>query len=357
LLSLAHEPIHPKTYDVLAEYCVSVEIIRINSNLSTLRTILYFFTKKPLSLAAFYSAEFHAAVRRKLQRESFDLIYIYSSTMAQYALDAKDIPKLMDFIDLDSQKWFDYAAKTKHPMKAVYNREGITLRAFEVKVAAQCDQNLFTSPAELNIFRQIAPVAPSMTLPNGADLKVTPNPSYDRRKLVFVGAMDYFPNVDAMLYFSGEILPLIKMKIPDVQVFIVGRNPCSQIRALVKLKNVTVTGSVNEVVPYLKDAAASVIPLRIARGIQNKILEAMGHGVPVVTTTTALGGIEAEPGVHLLAADDPLTFAENTVAVLTNVKLRQMLITNSIELVKRKYTWDQTAKVLDRVVRNIAAGN
>jgi sugar transferase (PEP-CTERM/EpsH1 system associated) len=332
-------------------------MIRINSALSTLRTIFYLFTKKPLSLAAFYSAEFQAAVRRKLQSQSFDLIYIYSSTMAQYVLNVNDIPKLMDFIDLDSQKWFDYAARTRHPMKAVYNREGITLRAFEAKVAARCDQNLFISAAELNIFRQIAPAVPSMILPNGADLKVMPDPSYDLRKLVFVGAMDYFPNVDAMLYFTSEILPLIKTKVPDVQMFIVGRNPSSQIRALVKLKNVTVTGSVNEVVPYLKDAAASVIPLRIARGMQNKILEAMGHGVPVVTTTTALGGIEAEPGVHLLAADDPLTFAENTVAVLTNAKLRQLLAANSIELVKRKYTWDQTSKVLDRVVTNLATGN
>lgn len=353
LMAVSHEPVRRKSYEVLQQYCDSVEIVKINSKVNTLRSGLHLFTKDPLTLPAFYSRRFRNAVQVKLQKKEFDLIYIYSSSMAQYVLDAGPILKLMDFIDVDSQKWFDYAARARQPMKAVYYREGIRLRSFEKKVAALCDQNLFTSESELKIFREFAPDARAMTLPNGVDLTREPTRAYRPNKLVFVGSMDYFPNVDAMLYFTGEILPLIRKEVPDVELFIVGRNPSSQVKALERLKNVTVTGDVDEVGSYLQDAAASVIPLRIARGIQNKILEAMAHGVPVITTDAALNGIMAKPGRDLLTADDTHDFAQKVVAVLKDRCMRNHLATDALRLVQQDYRWETRLQKLEESIASI----
>jgi glycosyltransferase involved in cell wall biosynthesis len=446
LMSVSREPVQPKSYEVLKEYCESVDIIKIDSKLSTLRIGLYLFTKSPLTLPAFYSRPFHDAVQTKLQKTRFDLIYIYSSSMAQYVLDGESgfgfltaeaqkrlhhegheesecfhrggaegaerkvfdkksselrelgvsavnlnpefltaearrtqrrkilrtlrnqclcgetesedltagpIPKIMDFIDVDSQKWFDYAAKARWPMKAIYHREGIRLRAFEKTVAARCELSLFTSESELKVFKQFAPGGRAMALPNGVDVPHDLTSSYKPNKLVFVGSMDYRPNVDAMLYFTREMLPLIQKQIPSVEFFIVGRNPSSKVKELGRLEGVTVTGDVDEVETYLHDAAASVIPLRIARGIQNKILEAMAHGVPVITTSYALDGITAEPGRDVLVADDPDDFAQKTLSVLKDSRLRNQLAVNGRALVEQEYHWENRLQKLEEAIASV----
>ena len=172
-------------------------------------------------------------------------------------------------------------------------------------------------------------------------------------KLVFVGSMDYRPNIDAMVYFTGEILPLIEKAIPDVELFIVGRNPSRQVKALGRLKNVTVTGEVADVGSYLQDAAASVIPLRIARGIQTKLLEAMAHGVPVIATHAALDGIAAKPARDLLVADEPHDFAGKTVAVLQDRSMRAQLAANALALVQKDYRWETTLQKLEDAIASI----
>ncbi len=177
--------------------------------------------------------------------------------------------------------------------------------------------------------------------------------AYRPNKLVFVGSMDYLPNIDAMVYFTGEILPLIQKEIPDVELFIVGRNPSSRVKALARLKNVTVTGGVEEVATYLKDAAASVIPLRIARGMQTKMLEAMAHGVPVIATGAALDGIAAEPGRDVLVADDPGDFAQKTIAVLRDSDMRKQLAANALALVQKEYRWETTLQKLEEAIVSI----
>jgi len=148
-------------------------------------------------------------------------------------------------------------------------------------------------------------------------------------------------------------LPLIRKEVPTVELMIVGRNPSRQMRLLGRLKGVTVTGAVDKIEPYLSDAAVSVIPLRIARGIQNKILEAMAHGVPVVTTTAALEGIEALPESEVLIGDDPRTFAEATVRLLKNKSMRQMLAENARALVAEKYDWKENLQPLNELITEL----
>jgi len=347
LMSVTHEHVHEDAYRVLREHCETVDIFKINLQIAKLKSFFYLFSRSPLTLPIFYSQEFHRAIKKKLLETKPDLIYIYSSCMAQYVLDITHVPKLMDFIDVDSQKWFDYAENASYPMKCIYRQEGSRLRSFEKRIASICYRSLFASEKELALFRSIAPKFAATAIPNGVDLpRINPIGSYRSHKLVFVGAMDYFPNVDAMIYFAKEILPLVEREVPNIELCIVGRNPARQIRALGRYKNIIVTGSIEEIKPYLCDAAASVIPLRIARGTQNKILEAMTHGVPVITTTCALQGIEAEPGRDVLVADDPGKFAERTIAVLKDKNLRDTLANNALTLIKRKYPWEEKLRPL-----------
>jgi sugar transferase (PEP-CTERM/EpsH1 system associated) len=352
-MSVHHEPVHPNSCEDLRKYCATVELFKINPQFSRLRSGFHLLTRNPLTLPAFYSGRLRRSIKEKLRTEKFDLIYIYSSSMAQYILGAKDIPKLMDFIDVDSEKWFDYATRAPQPMRAVYFREGIRLRAFERKVAAMCERAIFASKKELNLFKRVAPNVASLALPNGVDLDHGPCLSYHENNLVFVGWMDYLPNIDAMVYFTNEILPLIRKEISEVKVFIVGGNPSRQVLALRQSANVIVTGSVKDIKPYLNDATASVIPLRIARGIQNKILEAMAHGVPVITTSAALEGIEARPGTDVLIGDDPQAFAKMTVAVLKDKNLRRTLSANALTVVRKNYNWERNLSNLNELITSV----
>lgn len=355
LMAVSHDPVDPASAAALGKICASVEIFKIDSRLGKLRSGLGLLTGQPLTLPAFYSRSFDRSVQKKLAGGKLDLVYIYSSPMAQYVLGAA-VPKLMDFIDVDSQKWLDYAGRSPQPMKAIYAREGKRLRDFEREAASICERSVVTSDRELKLLREIAPGARSSALPNGVDFGFKNGRPYRPNRLVFVGSMDYFPNVDAMAYFVRDILPLIQKEIPDVELAIVGRNPPRRIKALGRLKNVTVTGYVEEVGPYLADAAASVIPLRIARGIQTKLLEAMAHGVPVIGTSAALDGIDATPGRDVLAGDSPESFARQTVAVLKDRRLRADLAARALELVQREYNWETRLRGLDAILTSMVGG-
>ena len=355
LMSISHEAIHPKSREALRDYCESLEFFKINPLFGKIKSCFHLFAQSPLTLPAFYSRAFRDSVTSKLRDGRFDLVYIYSSSMAQYVLGAKNIPKLMDFIDVDSEKWLNYAARASQPMKSIYSTEGVRLRSFEKEVASICDQNIFAAEREARLFQRIAPTASCAVVQNGVDLVSSARASCRENKLVFVGAMDYYPNIDAMRYFSHEILPLVRKSVPEAALCIVGRNPTRAIKELSRVNNVIVTGCVDQIAPYLRDATVSVAPLRIARGIQNKVLEAMAHGVPLVTTTAALEGIEAMPGRDVLVADEPTAFAEKIVAVLRDLNLRSNLSKNALALVRQKYSWDTRLKILEESIAQVVS--
>jgi glycosyltransferase involved in cell wall biosynthesis len=167
--------------------------------------------------------------------------------------------------------------------------------------------------------------------------------------------MDYFPNVDAMVYFIREIFPLIRKEVSDVELYIVGRNPTSRIRRLSKLGNIIVTGQVPDISPFLGDAAASVVPLRVARGIQNKILESMAHGVPVIASPVAAGGIEARHGSEVLLADHARAFADMTIAVLRDSSLRRRLSENARLFIEQKHNWEGNLSYLTELIDRLCA--
>lgn len=319
----------------LQKICAGVHAVFLSPVTSILRTPWYLFTNKPFTLPYFYSPKLKKVIDELLKKESFDLILVHSSSMAQYVIDYSGIPKIMDFVDVDSDKWRQYSIYSNLPFSLVYHLEWLRLKKYEIAIGNSFEHCIFTSKFEEEIFKKYInnEQIPITIVPNGVDFEYfkPTTQAYEPNTLILTGKMDYFPNVDGALYFSHHILPLIREDIPDVKFYIVGLAPTKAIQKLGKDKNIIVTGYVKDVRPYLQKASVCVVPLRIARGIQNKILEAMAMGLPVVTTSKPFEGINATPNQDLFVEDNPYEFAKRTIELLKDAELR-----NKVSLLARK---------------------
>jgi sugar transferase (PEP-CTERM/EpsH1 system associated) len=268
--------------------------------------------------------------------------------MAQYLIDRKKPAHVvMDFVDVDSQKWMDYARTRPWPLSSIYRHEGRALLAFERKVAQFASANIFVSEPERDLFRTLAPEAEAKTfaIGNGIDTSYfSPERDYAPPfeiaipTLVFTGAMDYWPNIEAVKWFVTDILPRLRQTIPNAQFMIVGSNPTPDVAACGRMSGVTVTGRVPDVRPYLAHAWAVVAPLLSARGVQNKVLEGMSMARPVVATSQALEGIDATPGRHLIVADGADEFADATARAITAPASAGMGTSARLQICRR-YSW------------------
>jgi len=244
--------------------------------------------------------------------------FVFSSAMAPYVAGLSGLRRVLDMVDVDSQKWSQYARTSRPWSRIVYARESRSLLRFERKMARLFDHTLLVSPAEVELFLQLAPecVGHVRSVSNGVDSDYfSPCGNYrdpfDSRgtKVVFTGAMDYRPNVEAVLWFVNAVMPELAEKGDDLEFWIVGANPSAAVQRLSAHTRVRVTGRVEDVRPYLAHSAAVVAPLLTARGIQNKVLEAMAMAKPVVATPQAKEGINAAVGRELLVGDNAKEFA------------------------------------------------
>ncbi|PKO57625.1 MAG: hypothetical protein CVU24_18640, partial [Betaproteobacteria bacterium HGW-Betaproteobacteria-18] len=327
---------------------------------SRIGAIAALFSSKPLTLAWFYSPELQKIVSRKLCEGSFDLIFVYCSSMAQYVEGASHIPRVIDFVDVDSEKWQQYAGLASFPLNLLYRLESARLRSYERLIAERYQRCFFVSAKEAADFRQLVHGGAKVTaIPNGVDLeRFSPSGgSYKPGTLVFTGAMDYFANADAVLFFVKDILPLVRQSVPGCTLLVVGRNPPASIRALpAKYPGVTVTGAVESVVDYVTASAVFVAPMRIARGVQNKILEAMAMGVPVVTTPLGHEGIEALAGRDIIVVEQPALFARQVVKLLTDPELRNTMSLSGRRGVEEHYDWAKQLGTLEQELELAKAG-
>ncbi len=298
----------------LERLCASVCARPLSGRQARLRALTGLVTGQPLTLPWYRDRTLQQWVDATLARHGIRRALVFSSAMGQYLPEgADDLLRVVDFVDVDSDKWTQYAASKRWPMSAVYRREGRRLLDYERQLAANSHASLFVSPAEAESFRGFAPESADRVhaLNNGVDAGFfTPDPARPSpyapgtRTVVLTGAMDYWPNVDAACWFAEAILPRLQAEFPELQFHVVGSRPAPQVRELAQRDGVTVTGFVDDVRPWIQHAAITVAPLRIARGVQNKVLEAMALGQPVVATPQALEGLTARPGEDLLLADD-----------------------------------------------------
>ena len=339
----------------LRRTCADVYLVGLNPRVAKLASLASLVRGEPLSLGYYRSGSMQRWVTAKLA-EGFDSVFLFSSPMAQFVLGraVPDARVVMDFVDIDSDKWTQYARHHSGPMGWIYAREARTLAAFERSVAKAVDASLFVSAAEAEMFKRMAPesAASIRAVNNGVDHSFFspdrdyPNPYDDGPVLVFTGAMDYWANVEAVVWFAREALPLIQARRPEVRFCVVGGKPAPAVEALRALAGVTVTGRVEDVRPYIAHADAVVAPLRVARGVQNKVLEGMSMARPVVATPQAAEGIDCLPGRELWVADGEAGFAGACLDALVSEE-RNAIMTRARARILKSYDWDAALATLN----------
>ena len=315
---------------------------------------------EPISNPYYFDRKLQRWVDQVIERENPTKLFLYSSSMAQYVMDSKyqNRRRVIDFVDVDSDKWRQYAEKKSGVMKWVYQREHRYLLEFERKAAAQFNASLFVSDHEAALFKQMAPESQEKigAVSNGVDLEYfcdtseleTPYPN-ENPVLVFTGAMDYWANADAVQWFCDEVFPLIKRITESAEFYIVGINPSNQVLELGKRDGVTVTGRVEDIRPYIHFAKVAVAPLQIARGIQNKVLEAMANSTAVVATSAAMEGIAIPEDLQVLIQDTPEQFS-NKVVELLNTHEAELVGARCRKVVEDSYSWDACLQQLDSIL-------
>jgi sugar transferase (PEP-CTERM/EpsH1 system associated) len=316
-------------------------------------------TSAPLSLAYFGSARLRRQVARRLFEGGYDLIYLSSSPTAQYVEGLTSTPVVMDFVDVDSDKWTQYATRMRGPLAWVYRSEGRRLRRYEARIAEWSRRCVVTTAAEESLLRSFAPWARTAVVPNGVDLEEyvpAVHPCLDPT-MIFTGAMDYFPNVDAVEHFCQEIYPQVRAAVPAAKFLIVGLNPAPAVRRLAALPGVTVTGAVPDVRPYYGESSICVAPLRLARGVQNKVLQAMAMGLPVVATPAATQGLGARPGEELCVEGSPAGFARRVIELLRDPSARAALGARGRAFVEAHHSWRASLSRLHDLLEDVVAAH
>lgn len=344
----------------LREICRDVELVGINPRWRKVCALNSLVSGESLSVPYYRSRRMSAWVRTKLLTEGIRYAFAFSSTMAQYILGGEysGVRRVLDMVDVDSEKWRQYGTRHRFPMNWLYAREARTLMAFEARAAAECDATLLVTEQEADLFRRQAPrVAPKVVaVPNGVDTDYfQPGPDFPNpykkasRVLVFTGAMDYWANADAVEWFADAVFPMVRKAVPEAEFYIVGARPIDRVKALSSRPGVVVTGAVDDVRPYLHHAAAAVAPLRVARGIQNKVLEAFAMAKPVLATPAAMEGIEPGEALIGLVEEDPGRLAELAVKVLRDPKYIEAGLRGR-EFVQDRFGWQRSFALLDEIL-------
>ncbi len=359
VMAFAEPPSDARHSARLRRSFASVTLVPLDMRWQRLRALASLASREPLTLPAFRSAAMRDEVARAVRELRPDVIFAESSSMAPYALAHPEVPLVMDFVDADSAKWSAYAEKALGPKRWVYLREARTLARYERAVAEAAAVSLVTAERERGLFATIAPGCDVRALPNGVDTDffspATCAPT--RGAVVFHGAMDYGANVEAAEFLVRDVLPRVRAKAPWATVTLAGSNPSPEVRRLAETPGVTVTGYVTDIRPWVRGASVCAVPLRVARGVQNKVLEAMAMGVPVLCSPAAAEGIDATTGTDLEVArvdDGGEAYASALLGLLEDGERRAVLGAAGRGCVAERYGWEPRASELLELLREAA---
>jgi sugar transferase (PEP-CTERM/EpsH1 system associated) len=342
LAALAHRRSDFESAKPLQEHCEEVLLAGAGGLPSLVRGGFSLLAGRSVTEGFFRSPALLKKIRASEMREPFDLTLAYCSSMLPAALATRAPARVIDLVDVDSAKWAGYAEAAPWPRQWLYHRESCAVASLERRAVETCNAVLLVSAAEAGALGATQPNVHAVA--NGVDSEffrpgavepVDVGPA----GLVFTGTMDYRPNAEGVEWFVRDVWPEVRKQRPDATFTVVGRNPTPAVRRLVAEPGVRVTGSVPDVRGYLEGASVSVCPLQIARGIQNKILEAMAMGKATVASSPALEGIETEVGVEVLRADSPQEWVRRLMELLDDVESRRQMGAAARRLVEQRYTW------------------
>ncbi len=317
--------------DEVRALCGEIHVTGLGSGRGRLNSLTGLWSNRALTVAYYRNAGLQRWVDEVLQRFAIRRVLVFSSAMAQYVEGPayRHLHRVIDFVDVDSDKWAQYSRRRPWPLSWLYRRESRTLLSFERRVAAEFGASVFVTTEEAGLFRKLAPHAAAriVSISNGVDSNFF-NPELDYPDpylpaatpvMVFTGAMDYWANIDAVCWFAREVLPGIRQRIATAHFAIVGARPSPAVQQLERLPGVQVIGAVRDIRPYLAHAQLAVAPLRIARGVQNKVLEAMAMAKPILLTRAAADGLLPCPVLEPWIADTPQDLANLAVRMLTEM--------------------------------------
>ena len=361
--------------DVLRAYCRQVEVVCLSRPRAYFRGVAGLLSGGTMTEAYLDSRRMRAVLVRMSREVSFDVAVAFSSGMAPYALDVPAKRRVLDLCDLDSQKWLDFASATSGPRKMLFETEGKRLAARELQWINSFDASILITQQEAadlggpvakdmlhivgnGVQLQDAPPTSPMLKSDSSDETSQDRPSnegsgWDMPTVGFVGVLDYRPNIDGVCWFVKSIWPLIRRVLPDAEFRIVGRSPTRTIYRLNRVAGVRVVGEVQDVGSELQRFDVSVAPLRLARGLQNKVLEAMAAALPVVLTTGAARGLGAEHGQDLLVADSPQPFADQVLELLASAPLRQRIGSSARHFVAVNHCWEAELQKFELIVTGV----
>ncbi|QDT63302.1 D-inositol-3-phosphate glycosyltransferase [Calycomorphotria hydatis] len=310
----------------------------------------------PITTGYFYDRHLAERIDKLANRKVFDLLLLDCSNMARYRElpSLEQLPCLVDLVDVDSQKWRRAAELNSGLKSVVYRREHSRVEQVERELIDSAAAVMVVSEAEAELLREVHPDAKPAVITNGVDHVKYSRPSDHERSndLVFVGVLDYSANVDGLLWFAEHVWPGLHKSRPKTTFTIVGKNPVPEIRRLASQPGISVNANVSDVRPSLWNSKLAVIPLRLARGVQNKVLEAMAAHVPVVASAAACGGIAARDQHELVQANDPEEWSATILRLLSDVDERQRLSDTALNYVRDHHSWAQTLAPLDQLVRD-----
>jgi sugar transferase (PEP-CTERM/EpsH1 system associated) len=336
-------------------YCAEVCAVGLSPKRAKLRSLNGLLTGEPLTLPYYRDNKLRRWVADVSQATRMDAAIVFSSAMAQYVDLKARMPVFVDFVDVDSEKWTQYARTHSGPKAWIYRREGARLLTYEREVALCAARSFFVTENERDLFRRLAPECSLRveSMCNGVDAEYfkpdfsmpSPFPAGEQA-IVFTGAMDYHPNEDAATWFAREVMPLVRAEHRNTRFYVVGRSPPPAVQALAS-DSVVVTGTVPDVRPYLQHAGVVVAPLRIARGIQNKILEAMAMAKPVIASAECAGGVDAKSGEELFSAAGALDFVKGIGNILAAPAQAVAMGHAARQCVLAKYSWEAHLAQID----------
>jgi len=357
LVAFVDDPADFAGGDALQEICREVVLVPLDRRRALARGALSLARGRSLSEGYFGGEAMRAAVKGVLAGRTFDVAWAFCSPMAEFLAQTNAPLRIADFVDMDSEKWLQLGAFSPIPWRWLYRLEGRRVAALERRASAYADHVLFVAETEAAVLRGLRP--------KGVDIGVVPNgvdQAYFRYEgdassgapltILFTGALDYGPNIDGVLWFLREVIPLLQRDIPGARFLAVGHRPAPALVRAARRSGGTfeVAGSVPDVRPFFRRAHVYAVPLRMGRGVQNKVLEAMAMGLPVVASPLATAGLRVDPNIHLLVAERPRDFAAAVLSLWREPSTRERLSASARKLVAERYDWEKNLRLLDSYV-------
>lgn len=344
--------------DTVKTYCQETCIKSIDPFQSKIKSLTGLLTGEALSLPYYKNHELRNWINAVIEQKKIHKVLIFSSVMGQYVLDKEGMTLIADYVDVDSDKWRQYAERKTWPESWIYRRESDRLLKFEKQLIARAKVGFFVSEREAELFKNLAPEFEARIgfVNNGVDTDYfSPVHFFDSpylpetKTMVFTGAMDYWANVDAVKWFAEKVFPEVRKKHVNAEFYIVGSKPTKDVLSLSQIDGITVTGRVDDVRPFIAHADLVVTPLRIARGIQNKVLEAMAMAKPVIATSMAIEGIPVVDHLDVVITDEVGQFANQICEALSRNK-KGKRSENNRQFVLDNFSWQTSA---DRLIKLI----